>query len=261
MMKSQYFNHILFIKVFVIVLHLIALSNWAYAQKEGVIWYFGNNAGLNFMTNPPTPLTDGQLSTNEGCLSISDGAGNLLFYSDGSSIWDRNHQLMPSIPIGGLGGDNSSSQSGIVIPDPGNPNQYYVFTVDLLASGPIYWAKVDMTLNGGNGDIISSKNKLLDLPCEKIAAFGNCNTNEYWVVGHKFLTDSFFAWKVTSAGILPPVTTKIGTNIVGTTSATQGYLKFSPNGKKIAAAHALPINRVEIFDFDINTFQPNNRYF
>ena len=30
----------------------------------------------------------------------------------------------------GLMGDPSSTSSGLIIPKPGNPNQYYVFTVD-----------------------------------------------------------------------------------------------------------------------------------
>jgi len=80
------------------------------AQREASNWYFGRNAGVQF--NPDgsvTPLTDGQLSTLEGCASISDRFGNLLFYTDGVTVWDRTHQVMP----GGTGllGDDSSSQS------------------------------------------------------------------------------------------------------------------------------------------------------
>ena len=29
-----------------------------FAQGEANIWYFGVNAGLNFNSNPPTPLLD-----------------------------------------------------------------------------------------------------------------------------------------------------------------------------------------------------------
>lgn len=226
------------------------------AQKEGSVWYFGNKAGLDFKTNPPTVLSDGQLDTEEGCLTVADRiTGQMLFYSDGSLVWGKNHQLMPSLPTGGLGGHFSSSQSGIVIPDPANPFQYYIFSVYEKANGPIYWAKVDVSANNGNGDVIASKNLLLDNPCEKIAAIGNCITNEYWVVGHKFESDSFYAWKVTSSGIAAPVITKIGSFITNANAriAALGYLKFSPNGKRLAAAHFSPVNTIEIFDFDQNT--------
>jgi len=36
----------------------------------------------------------GLLLTREGCASISDNAGNLLFYTDGISVFDRNGTLM-----------------------------------------------------------------------------------------------------------------------------------------------------------------------
>ena len=48
------------------------------AQGEAANWYFGDRAGLNFNTSPPTALTDGALTTLEGCATISDSAGNLL---------------------------------------------------------------------------------------------------------------------------------------------------------------------------------------
>jgi gliding motility-associated-like protein len=244
-----------FHKIYILLfLSFFVINKNAFAQKEGAIWYFGIKAGLDFNTNPPTPLSNSQMRTNEGCFSIADpSSGQLLFYSDGRFIWGRNHQLMPSIPAGGLGGDSSSTQSGIVIPDPANPNRYYVFSVAKTGGPSLFWAQVDMTLNGGDGDLISSKNVLLNPPCEKIASIGNCATNEFWVLSHKFVTDSFFAWKVSATGISSPVATKIGSLIAGPVSGTIGYLKFSPDGKKVAVAHSSPINKLEIFDFDINT--------
>jgi gliding motility-associated-like protein len=259
MKKGVLFNEIKNISICIGSLFLCLLSNSLFAQKEGNIWYFGKKAGLDFNTNPPSILNNGMLDTEEGCLSIADKTtGQLLFYSDGSLIWGKNHQLMPSMPVGGLGGHYSSTQSGIVIPDPANANKYYVFSVDEHAGNPLVWAKIDMTLNGGNGDVVSSKNVLLSQPCEKITAFGNCFTNEYWVMGHKFNSDSFFAWKVNANGVSAPVTTVIGSFITGVVSATIGYMKFSPNGKKLAIAHMLPINKVEIFDFDGTTGKLSN---
>ena len=55
----------------------IFLTLNVYAQKEANIWYFGENAGLDFNTSPPQALADGQLSTREGCSSFSDANGEL----------------------------------------------------------------------------------------------------------------------------------------------------------------------------------------
>lgn len=113
---------------------MILFTTLAYSQQEASVWYFGQNAGLKFQTNGTvTPLSDGQLNTQEGCSSIADSSGNLLFYTDGRTVWDRNHVQMPngSFDLGTeLFGDASSTQSGIIIPRPGNPDQYYIFTVD-----------------------------------------------------------------------------------------------------------------------------------
>jgi gliding motility-associated-like protein len=110
------------------------ISALAYSQQEASVWYFGQNAGLKFQTNGTvTPLSDGQLNTEEGCSSIADANGNLLFYTDGRTVWDRNHVQMPngSFDLGTeLFGDGSSTQSGIIVPKPGDPNIYYIFTVD-----------------------------------------------------------------------------------------------------------------------------------
>ena len=66
------------------------------AQREANIWYFGANAGLDFNSGAPVPLTNGQVNTAEGCSAISDSAGNLLFYTDGLWVYNRNHTSMPN---------------------------------------------------------------------------------------------------------------------------------------------------------------------
>ncbi|MFP9100072.1 T9SS type B sorting domain-containing protein [Flavobacterium sp. RHBU_24] len=106
----------------------------SFAQKEANNWYFGLNAGIHFNDDGSVvPLAGGQMQTNEGCSSISDADGNLLFYTDGRTVWDRNHVVMPNGDYfngTGLLGDPSSSQSAVIIPKKNNPNIYYIFTVD-----------------------------------------------------------------------------------------------------------------------------------
>ena len=102
-----------------LILLTLFVSILGYAQKEANIWYFGENAGLDFNTTPPTPLTNGGLSTLEGCSSFSDSNGNLLFYSDGITVWDKNHNIMHysnGSLANDLKGNPSSSQSGMIIP-------------------------------------------------------------------------------------------------------------------------------------------------
>tara|TARA_R110000868_G_scaffold131418_2_gene341459 strand:+ start:12265 stop:12708 length:444 start_codon:yes stop_codon:yes gene_type:complete len=132
-------------KKIVLVLFLF-LSIRSFAQGEANIWYFGNHAGLNFNSGSPVVLADGQLNTREGCSTISNAAGQLLFYTDGIKVWNKNHQLMPNGID--LMGDPSSTQSAIIVPKPGNPDVYYIFTVTELAypNGPPsdYWFSIQL---------------------------------------------------------------------------------------------------------------------
>ncbi|TDX11252.1 T9SS type B sorting domain-containing protein [Flavobacterium sp. S87F.05.LMB.W.Kidney.N] len=110
------------------------LSFSSVAQREASVWYFGRNAGIKFNADGSvTALKDGKLNTNEGCASIADSNGDLLFYTDGRTVWDKNHLVMPNADyLGGTGllGDPSSTSSAMIIPKPGNPKIYYIFTLD-----------------------------------------------------------------------------------------------------------------------------------
>ena len=64
------------------------------AQGEANNWYFGQNAGVTFNSGVPIALTDSAMQTLEGCATLSDASGQLLFYTDGMTIYNRNHQVM-----------------------------------------------------------------------------------------------------------------------------------------------------------------------
>lgn len=229
---------------------LFSLSS--YSQGEAAIWYFGENAGLDFNSGTPVVLTDGQLSTLEGCSTISNSNGQLLFYSDGITIWDKNHNIMPN--GNGLTGDPSSSQSGLIVPNPSDSNIYYVFTV-AANTGPagLQYSVVDMSLNSGNGDVIvGQKNINLMTPStEKITAIMHDNGQDIWVMAHGWGNDEFAAYLITSSGVDSlPVTSNIGSIHSGDIGETIGYMKFSPDGERLALAKYSGDTFVELFDFD-----------
>ena len=82
--------------LFLIILFCICAN--LFGQNEAANWYFGRNAGIRFdqVTNLAFSIDDGQLNTFEGCTSISDNTGNLLFYTDGIVVFNRNHSVMPN---------------------------------------------------------------------------------------------------------------------------------------------------------------------
>ncbi|WGH75913.1 T9SS type B sorting domain-containing protein [Tenacibaculum tangerinum] len=241
-----------------IVFIFLILSTSLSAQKEANIWYFGEYVGLDFNSGSPTLLLDGKLNTEGGCATISDTNGKLLFYTDGRTVWNKNHQTM--LNGTGLNGGNRSTHSALVVPKPSDLNKYYIFTVDdFIGNNGLQYSEVDMTLDGGLGGITSIKNVLLHTPTtEKITAIQSSVANEYWVVSHKWGNNEFIAFKVSSLGIDPnPVISAVGTT-VNNDGASIGQIKIAPNGKKIAVARFPSISEVQIFDFDTSTGKVSN---
>ncbi|RKX18803.1 MAG: hypothetical protein DRP35_08715, partial [Candidatus Zixiibacteriota bacterium] len=236
----------------IIVLLTLSLVNISFLNAQGEFnnWYFGNNAGVTFNSGSPVALTNGALNTGEGCASISDAAGNILFYTDGMSIYNSNHVTMPNGT--GLLGNSSSTQSAIIVQQPNSNNLYFVFTVGLSSSG-MYYSVVDMTLNGGLGDVTAVKNVMLCSPVtEKVTAINHCNNNDVWVITHLFDSNDFYAYLVTNTGInTTPVISSVGTVHTGSSNAI-GYMKASPDGSRIALAVRY-MDLVELLDFDNNT--------
>src|SRR6476659_4668588 len=111
---------------------LLVFSQNAFAQQANT-WYFGRYLGLDFNSGTAQPLNDGLLNTTEGVASISDGAGHILFYTDGTLVRNRLHQIMPN--GSNLFGHPSSTQSAIIVPKINDPSRFYIFTVD-FQGGP-----------------------------------------------------------------------------------------------------------------------------
>ncbi|MDC9722345.1 MAG: T9SS type B sorting domain-containing protein [Urechidicola sp.] len=227
-----------------------------FGQGEANIWYFGENAGLDFNNCDPFAITDGELNTIEGCSSFSDASGSLLFYSDGSTVWNRNHDIMPNGTD--LLGDPSSSQSAMIIPKPGSTNIYYIFTVDDNSGDEGFnYYTLDMDEDAGMGDIIEgpidlSNGRFSDWS-EKVAAVKGAETGTFWVVSYVF--PDFYAYKVTEDGVdETPVTSSSAFNATD----RRGYLKLSPDGTKLALAHQMEDGFL-LYDFNDSTGKVSNQ--
>lgn len=222
------------------------------SKKINTNWVFGKNAGLDFSTNPPTAKTGYAMNTQEGCASISDTNGNLLFYTDGKTIWDDNNVSR----VSGLLGSISSTQSSIIVPDPSNNRQYYVFTADGISGSSNH-------LNGGllNVDTwnFTTLSNLVTLPStnglsptEKVTAFQHKNCSDYWVItvlqeGSKYTSTGKGVLRILSvnaSGVQHHADVRLAFDV-----SDIGYVKASPDGSKIAMAN-YTTKELLIYNFD-----------
>ncbi len=231
------------------------LPNPAPSQGENNLWYFGDSAGVDFSTTPPTALFN-KFYSHEACATICDRNGNLLFYTNNKEVYDRNHNVMPNGT--GLMGDHSNAQT-LAIRQPGSSNIYYIFTTDnaelTLFQMPtgFRYSIVDLNQNNGLGDVVVKNHLILDSATEKIAAIPHANGCDYWILMHEIGSNGFRAYVFTCSGF---DTNFVASNIGGIhypfSMYKFGILKASPDGKFVA--QTIPWSgRIELFKFDRKT--------
>jgi hypothetical protein len=237
---------------------LLLPASRAEAQRENNVWYFGQGAGIDFNGSAPVPLTDGAIDAVEGCASIADPAtGALLFYTDGITVWNRLHRPMPNGT--GLDGGLSSVQSALIVPLPGSPGTYLLFSSQQEGSlsnpdrGVVY-SVVEMSADGGLGDVTRKNVRLIAPTTEKLVGVRHCNGRDYWIITHTPGDDAYHAFLVSPAGV---AATDMVSHAGNVHTYHAGWLAASPNGRKLASLVSYD-GSLELLDFDNCTGRVSN---
>ncbi len=249
-----------------IVFFLLFSCPLLFGQGQTVHWYFGENAALSFYGSDPNLLTDSQMSAPAGSSSISDFNGNLMFYTDGNTVWNRNHVIMDNGED--LAGQVDNLQSSIIIPKPGDPNTYYIFTTrtdngtnPTIAKG-VYYSTVQFSPGNPLGIITEKNTRIVNASsAEKITATHSSDGRSIWLIAltgsHTSQDDpknTFSVFAIDQNGVS-------GTPIQFTTThdiPSLGQMTVSIPGDKIAISgnSAEPESRfIYLYDFDNATGQ------
>ena len=227
---------------------LILSGQYCKAQGENKHWAFGWHCGLDFNSNPPT-WAKTAMETSEGCAALSNSAGDLLFYTTGNYIIDRNLDTMPHSRglLGNTGGVallGSALQGVTLVQAIGDTNRYFLFTVDCVEAinatypGYLRYSVIDMRLNNGRGDVDTNyKNVVLDsFTSEKMYVTHGAGCYD-WLISHRYGSADFVAFKIDINGVDPaPVISpsSLGVDTSTWLSYMSGELKISQDGKMIA---------------------------
>jgi len=246
------------LRILLPVVFAILLPARSAAQHDYDIWCFGAGAGIMFTDSAPVPGACA-LNTLEGSVSIADPVtGTLLFYSDGETVFNADHRPMPN--GSGLKGNLNSTQSALIVPMPGKPGVFYLFTSDAgVYDRPpnegIHYSVIDMNLDGGRGDVTVRNVRILPGASERLTAVRHRDRCSFWVIAHDSSGDRFSAFLVNESGVsATPVVSQVGAMYHdapgrGAGSGCVGFLKASPDGRRLVST-TFSMGIVELFRFD-----------
>ncbi|MEP6583788.1 MAG: gliding motility-associated C-terminal domain-containing protein [Ginsengibacter sp.] len=257
-------------KHYLALVFLISFSLNICAQKRNNIWAFGDSIGLNFNTNPVSPFKSKSRGINPPYYisSICSKDGDLLFYTDGITIWNKNNfplpvykkwwpwvgNVMPLI-VPYVGNDSLYYTFGISKPNPDDPNLYNLqyLTTKMNKPGDIEEAVYPRPVN-----TYSYYATLLSNASHVLAGTGHCNQIDTWITTHG--PGALYSFLVTGSGVNPvPVITAIPSYILPVKKLNTKYsnLKFSANGERLIIPEN-DSNKIIVYDFDNQTGKFSN---
>ncbi len=239
---------------------LICIILWGVALCSATprgLWILGPQS-ISFLTQPSSLINVDFPGFGEANATVCDSQGQLLFATDGSTLLNRNGQVMlngRNLTGYGDGATGSTSQGALAVPVPGSEYLYYVFSLTSVEmfpnDGKLFYSLVDMRLDGGLGGVVpSQKGKFLDSGLnEKMTAIEGAKCNIWVIVSNKFKLE-YKAFSVTKDGIeTTPVLSHSGNFYFSTYRL--GEIYPSPDRKKMVVCAATPAGGgLELLDFD-----------
>lgn len=209
--------------------------------------------------------------------SMSDEDGNLLFYSNGCYLVNKEGYIMEngdSINPGLIqdsfcdAGGSPYAQGVISIPAPGSDSLYYVFNLNMglpywlqdpflgVAPERLYYQLIDMSQSNGLGKVVAKNQVAVQdtFARANIQAVKHANGIDWWVITPKSHSNCYFLTLVTAQGVQPSFLECEGK--VWTDHDASGQAVFTPDAARYIRFNA--DNGLNIFDFDNETGDLSN---
>lgn len=241
------------------ILVLLFFSKTIFSQDlQNANWVLGKNQGLNFTSTTASPsITNPNIFTTLNSASVSDQQGNLLFYTDGDTVWNANGAAMAN----GTGLANQSSnftQNIVIVPNPLDIKKYYLFSMsssDNFTNSNflgLRFTEIDMSTVQGSV-IAATKNTPLfnglpgvGLPIDnncplhngKITSAKHSNGLDYWLIAE--IGNTLISYLIDDTGVhfnnssmSPLPSQNYLSDISSLDSSSNGPIKISPDNSKL----------------------------
>ena len=207
----------------------------------------------NFKREVTTEPIDGRLVTKQNNASITDKEGNLLFYTNGCVVTNREHHIMDnrdSINYTAVGYQINADcrfgyngpQNTWILPDPADGNGYYIMnkpverysndTLGSLGLPEVRMNYVDISENEGLGKVMW-KIKVIFRNYRTLSGYNqpirHADGRDWWFLQMEEGDNLYYKFLIDESGPHLVDTQRIGPKFRRPTSAA-GQAKFSPDG-------------------------------
>ncbi|MDQ6844096.1 MAG: hypothetical protein M3Z92_07075, partial [Bacteroidota bacterium] len=259
------------IKGYITLLFLYFFHVHAYSQKRNNVWTFGDATGLNFNTNPVSPIAS--RSRGFGAVppyylsSICTKNGDLLFYTDGFMVWNGTNTLLTKY---NKWWPWTTNVIPLITPYIANDSLYYIFGIDAEDSDGtnpfmLQYFTTNRYLPTDTGEIVypTPANKffyttLLSNTSHVIAGTAHCNQVDTWITTHS--PGGLYSFLITALGVASiPVITPVPASVMPLKKLDAGFgnIKFSANGERLVIPEN-DVNEIVVYDFDNNNGKFSN---
>lgn len=202
------------------LLTILLFNQHSLAQIEAQKWYFGYRTGLNFTKGKPYVIRGESGVTrqkgiqneyrsieNELSVVMSDEQGEIVFYSDGTTIWDAEFRTVDII----LQASSSHAQMHAV-KLPGSLHKYLVLNPRGLKDQVSGWDYTLLNASDRKSIIVESANKtfLKGNFLQASTIVPHCNGVDFWLVLHYAdkRSNSYLSVLIDSSGVSDQVSSQ-----------------------------------------------------
>lgn len=254
------------IAVILVMLSFIPLSVFAQTAAPYALsprWAFGNKGMFDFTgggapTQPARPVAD-NIIANEGASTLCDSLKNIAVYTNNVRLAGNNNTPLAGTMVNA----SSSTQGGVIIPNPANPyGQFYVVTGNSESSYPAeepadvlkQGIKVYRTNKAGTTVTAPALVSTLetDAVIKEYVYTSSDGNYGYWIVAAKITgggNTDYYAWPIPASGTLGARVTSSGSTSIWN-EQYQGSVKINRCQTLIALVQG---SSIQVFDWNRTT--------
>jgi hypothetical protein len=263
-------------KYLIFIVIVLSITSSEAQHKEDYIWMLGFNTiafKMDFNKNPlalEETFIANAYSFDSNNASICNADGELLFYTNGCAVLNRDFEVMPNgdslnfdIYMELSGWDNCEYgylgiQDIMILPDPSDQEGYYIIHKPRMwedndVQSDIWISYVDMSLDGRMGDVVYKNVPIYtgEPLSSYLTAINHSNGKDWWIIQGVDDDSIFVTFLIDEVGVHRMEDQNSHVYFTENKTSASGTARFSPDGTMYAMYNEE--DGLLLYDFDRNT--------